>query len=407
VSRRGNAITLRDRPLPLAALGYSPLRWERRGVTYAAMSPTIYNFSAGPAVLPAPVLEHVGAELTDLGGSGMSIVEISHRGSAFRKIAEKTEADLRRILAIPDDYRVLFMQGGATLQFAAVPLNLTPAGGSSDHLITGEWSRRAAAEAAKFGAVNVAADGSPSGYHTIPDRDHWSLDPHATYVAHATNETINGVEFPAAPDVGGVPLVADMSSTILSRPIAVGDYGLIYFGAQKNLGPAGLTIVIVRADLIGTARADTPTILDYAVVARSESMLNTPPTFAWYVAGLVLEWLESEGGVAAMETRNRRKKDRLYGAIDASGLYRNEVDPRYRSWTNVPFALTDPGLEARFLTDAEAEGLVNLKGHRSVGGMRASLYNAMPEEGVAALTEFMDQFERRWRDMGADAGENS
>ena len=371
------------------------------------MSRTVYNFAAGPAVLPKPVLEQVRAELTDLDGSGMSIVEISHRGSAFRRIADKTEADLRRLLGVPDAYRVLFMQGGATLQFAAVPLNLAPEGATVDHLITGEWSRRAADEARKYCRVNLAADGGPLGYHTIPDPRDWSLSPDAAYLAHTTNETINGIEFPSVPEGGGVPIVADMSSTILSRPIDVSRYGLIYFGAQKNLGPAGLTIVIVRADLIGTARADTPTILDYAVVARSESMLNTPPTFAWYVAGLVLEWLESEGGVAAMETRNRRKKDRLYGAIDASGLYRNEVDPRYRSWTNVPFALTDPGLEARFLTDAEAEGLVNLKGHRSVGGMRASLYNAMPEEGVAALTEFMDQFERRWRDMGADAGENS
>ena len=359
------------------------------------MSPTIYNFSAGPAVLPAPVLEHVGAELTDLGESGMSIVEISHRGSAFRKIAEKTEADLRRILAIPDDYRVLFMQGGATLQFAAVPLNLTPAGGSSDHLITGEWSRRAAAEAAKFGSVNVAADGALSGYRTIPDRDHWSLDPHATYVAHATNETINGVEFPAAPDAGDVPLVADMSSTILSRPIAVGDYGLIYFGAQKNLGPAGLTIVIIRDDLIGHARPETPTILDYAEMARSGSLLNTPPTFSWYVAGLVLEWIEAEGGLIAMAARNQRKKDLLYAAIDASDLYVNDVEEAYRSWTNVPFRLTDPSLEAAFLGEAEQAGLMNLKGHRSVGGMRASLYNAMPEDGVAALIDFMEDFARR------------
>ena len=369
------------------------------------MSRTVYNFGAGPAMLPGPVLERVKAELTDLGGGGMSILEVSHRGSAFRRIADKTESDLRRLLGVPDDYRVLFMQGGATLQFAAVPLNLAPEGATADHLITGEWSRRAADEATKYCRVNVAADGGP-GYHTIPDPRDWSLSPDAVYLAHTANETINGIEFPSVPEGGEVPIVADMSSTILSRPIDVSHYGLIYFGVQKNLGPAGLTIVVVRDDLIGHARAGTPTLLDYAEVARSRSMHNTPPTFAWYVAGLVLEWLESEGGLAAMGARNRRKKDRLYAAIDSSGLYLNEVDPRYRSWTNVPFALTDPGLEARFLTDAEAEGLVNLKGHRSVGGMRASLYNAMPEEGVAALTEFMDQFERRCRDMGADAEAN-
>lgn len=359
------------------------------------MSRVVHNFAAGPAVLPEPVLERVRAELTDLDGSGMSVMEISHRGAAFRRIAEKTEGDLRRILGVPDGHRVLFMQGGATLQFAAVPLNLAPVGSTTDHLVTGDWSMRAAREGARYGTVNVAADGSPS-YRTIPPRDGWSLDPGAAYLAHATNETIHGVEFPAPPDGIEVPLVADMSSTILSRPIRVSDYGLIYFGAQKNLGPAGLTIVIVSDDLIGTARPETPTILDYAAVARSGSMLNTPPTFSWYVAGLVLEWIDAEGGLAEMAARNQRKKDLLYRAIDASTLYANQVDPEYRSWTNVPFTLADPALDPVFLAEAEAAGLMNLRGHRSVGGMRASLYNAMGEDGVAALVAFMGDFEERW-----------
>ena len=350
-------------------------------------------------MMPGPVLARVRAEMGDLDGSGMSVLEISHRGSAFRRIADKTESDLRGLLAIPDDYRVLFMQGGATLQFAAVPLNLTTADTTVDHLVTGAWSRRAAQEAAKFCNVNVAADGGPSGYRTIPDRATWSPNPGAAYLAHAVNETIDGIEFPFIPESGDVPIVADMSSTILSRPIDVAAYGLIYFGVQKNLGPAGLTIVVVRDDLIGHARSGTPSLLDYGEVSRSDSMLNTPPTFSWYVTGLVLEWLKHEGGLTEMRIRNERKKDLLYETIDASDLYTNHVDPTYRSWTNVTFDMSSPDLETQFLDQAADAGLANLRGHRSVGGLRASLYNAMPEDGVRALVDFMKDFERRAADQ--------
>jgi len=358
------------------------------------MSRGVYNFSSGPAMLPEPVLERVRSELTDLDGSGMSIVEISHRSSAFEEIAHRTESTLRRVLSIPEDYRVLFMQGGASLQFSAVPLNLAPPGSTVDYLVTGHWSSRAAREAARYCSVNVAADGGPLKYRAIPDPADWSPTSDAAYLAYAANETIDGVEFPFVPPTDAA-LVADMSSTILSRPIDVSRFGLIFFGAQKNLGPAGLTIVVVRDDLVGGARPETPTLLDYAEVARSGSMLNTPPTFSWYVAGLVLEWIEAQGGLTAIGTRNRRKGELLYGAIDGSRLYRNDIDSRHRSWTNVTFRLTDPALEERFLVEAAQAGLVNLKGHRSIGGLRASIYNAMPAEGVETLVEFMTDFERR------------
>ncbi len=355
----------------------------------------VYNFSAGPAMLPEAVLERARAELLDWHGTGMSVMEMSHRGEEFVSIARQAEADLRRLMGVPDDYHVLFLQGGATSQFAMVPMNLLRGRGRADYLDTGLWSRKAIKEARRYCEVNVAASSEAEGYTTIPPRESWRLDPQAAYVHYTPNETIGGVEFHWIPDTGDVPLVADMSSTILSRPIDVSRFGLIYAGAQKNIGPAGLTVVIVRRDLVGETLPGTPTMLDYAAHAEAGSMLNTPPTFAWYLAGLVFRWILEQGGLEAMAERNRRKAEKLYAAIDASGFYRNPVDPACRSWMNVPFTLADPALDATFLEEAKAAGLVALKGHRSVGGMRASIYNAMPEEGVDRLVEFMRDFERR------------
>jgi len=355
----------------------------------------VYNFSAGPAMLPEAVLERARAELLDWRGTGMSVMEMSHRGEEFVSIARQAEADLRRLMGIPDDYHVLFLQGGATSQFAMVPMNLLRGRGRADYIDTGLWSRKAIKEARRYCEVNVAASSEAEGYTTIPPRESWRLDPEAAYVHYTPNETIGGVEFHWIPDTGEVPLVADMSSTILSRPVDVSRFGLIYAGAQKNIGPAGLTVVIVRRDLVGETLPGTPTMLDYAAHAEAGSMLNTPPTFAWYLAGLVFQWLLEQGGLEAMAERNRRKAEKLYAAIDASGFYRNPVDPACRSWMNVPFTLADAALDATFLEEAKAAGLVALKGHRSVGGMRASIYNAMPEEGVDRLIEFMQDFERR------------
>jgi len=355
----------------------------------------VYNFSAGPAMLPEPVLRQVREELLDWHGSGMSVMEMSHRGKAFRSIAEQAEADLRELLGIPGHYRVLFLQGGASLQFAAVPLNLLREGASADYVVTGSWSKKALAEARRLGRVRVAASTEEGGFTTVPSPEAWELDPGAAYVHYTPNETIQGVEFHWIPETGEVPLVADMSSTLLSRPLDVTRFGLIYAGAQKNIGPAGLTLVIVREDLVGRARPGIPTLLDYATQAEAGSMYNTPPTFAWYVAGLVFRWIREQGGLAAMAERNRRKAAKLYAAIDGSGFYANPVDPAARSWMNVPFTLADPSLDGLFLQEAEAAGLTTLQGHRSVGGMRASLYNAMPEEGVDALVQFMAEFERR------------
>ncbi len=362
----------------------------------AASLVRVFNFSAGPAVLPLEVLEQARDELTDWQGSGMSVMEVSHRGKAFVALAERSEERLRALLAIPAGYKVLFLQGGAMAQFAAVPMNLAPEGAAADYLDTGTWSRKAIQEAARLGvAVNVAADERASHYTTVPSQDALRLTPGAAYVHYTSNETIGGVEFPYVPETGGVPLVADMSSNILSRPIAVGRYGLIYAGAQKNIGPAGLTLVIAREELLGKARPRIPAILDYAQLAAHGSMLNTPPTFAWYIAALVFEWLERQGGLAAMEARNRAKAELLYGAIDASAFYRNPVAKPCRSRMNVPFTLARPELDPLFLSEARAQGLTQLAGHRSVGGMRASLYNAMPIQGVEALVGFMKEFERR------------
>ena len=321
-------------------------------------------------------------------------MEMSHRSGEVVGVAEHAERTLRKLLGVPEDYAVLFLQGGASTQFSAVPLNLAPPGAPVDYVVTGSWGKKAVAEARRFADARVIGDSSADGFTSIPDPAGWSRRQDAVYLHYTPNETIGGVEFHAVPDSPGGPLVADFSSTILSRPLDVSRFGLIYAGAQKNIGPAGLTIVILDEDLIGKARDTTPAIVDYAAQAEAGSMLNTPPTYAWYVAGLVFEWLLEQGGLEVMGRRNAGKASRLYGAIDGSDFYANPVVPSARSWMNVPFTLADPELDARFLEQAEAAGLVNLKGHRSVGGMRASIYNAMPDEGVDALISFMAEFER-------------
>ena len=356
----------------------------------------VFNFSAGPAVLPEAVLQRAREELLDWHGSGMSVMEMSHRGKEFIAIAEKAEADLRELLGIPANYKVLFLQGGATAQFAMVPLNLLRGKKSADYVNTGEWSKKAIKEAKKFGGVNVAASSEATSFTTVPPLKDWKFDRDAAYVHYTPNETIGGLEFSFVPDTGGAPLVADMSSTILSRPLDVTRYGLIYAGAQKNIGPAGLTIVIVREDLLGGAVAGTPSVLDYKVHADNGSMYNTPPTYAWYIAGLVFEWLKANGGLKAMAAINERKAQRLYAQIDASGgFYKNPVEQQSRSWMNVSFTLKDAALDEEFLKGAKAASLVQLKGHRSVGGMRASIYNAMPEAGIDALIAYMQDFMKR------------
>lgn len=355
----------------------------------------VYNFSAGPAALPLSVLEQARDELLEWQG-GMSVMEVSHRSRAFMAVAERAESDLRQLLAIPPNYRVLFMQGGATAQFSAVPLNLAEAGATADYVNTGHWSERAIKEARRFVTVAIAADEAGSQYTAVPEQASLRLTPDAAYVHYTPNETIGGVEFPYIPETGSVPLVADMSSSILSRPIDVSRFGLIYAGAQKNIGPAGITVVIVRDELVRKARAGTPIVFDYRAVADAGSMLNTPPTFGWYFAGLVFQWLKREGGLVAMEKRNRMKAESLYAAIDASAFYTNPVARNCRSWMNVPFRLAKPELEKTFLAEADVAGLTNLAGHRAVGGMRASLYNAMTPEGVSALVAFMRDFERRY-----------
>ena len=352
-----------------------------------------YNFSAGPAMLPEPVLRRAQEEMLDWHGSGMCVAEMSHRGKEFMSIAEQAEADLRALLAVPDGYKVLFLQGGASSQFAMVPMNLLRGGASASYLNTGSWSKKAIAEARKFCEVKVAASTADEKFTRAPAQDELALSADAAYLHYTPNETIEGVEFPYVPETG-VPLVADMSSTILSRPIDVSRFGLIYAGAQKNIGPAGLTIVIVREDLIGQPIAGTPAMFDYKVHADNDSMYNTPPTYAWYLAGLVFQWLKDLGGLAGMAEINQRKAGKLYAAIDASSFYANPVEPASRSWMNVPFTLADAERDADFLAGAKSAGLLTLKGHRSVGGMRASIYNAMPEAGVDALIAYMAEFER-------------
>ena len=344
--------------------------------------------------MPLEVLEKAQAELLDWDGSGMSVMEISHRSRSFVDVAVHAEADLRTLMSIPPNYKVLFMQGGASAQFSLVPLNLSPPGSTVDYINTGHWSRRGIDEAARYCAVHVAGDAG-GDYSRVPPQKELHFSGRAAYVHYTPNETISGVEFGYVPETGAVPLVADMSSSILSRPIEVAKFGLIYAGAQKNIGPSGLTVVIVREDLLGRARPDTPHVFDYGAIADNQSMLNTPPTFAWYMAGLVFKWLKAAGGVAGVGKCNQAKAAMLYACIDASRLYRNSVAADARSWMNVTFSLRDPSLDAEFLAAAAAAGLKGLKGHRLVGGMRASLYNAMPIQGVEKLCTFMSEFERR------------
>jgi len=355
----------------------------------------VFNFSAGPAVLPEEVLKQAAAEMLDWQGCGMSVLEMSHRGKQFISIAEQAEADLRELLGVPPSYKVLFLQGGATLQFGMVPMNLLRGKKSADYINTGEWSKKAIKEAKQFCEVNIAASSEDAHFTYAPEQQKWRLGRDAAYVHYTSNETIGGVEFQWTPDTGDVPLVCDMSSHFLSRPVDVSKYGLIYAGAQKNAGPAGLTHVIVREDLLGGAQRGTPSLLDYKVQADAGSMSNTPPTFAIYIAGLVFQWVKRQGGVQDMQRRAIERSSLLYGFLDQSPLFRNPVRKEDRSRMNVPFTLADDRLDEPFLKGAKERGLVELKGHRSVGGMRASMYNAMPVEGVRRLVDYLREFEQK------------
>lgn len=355
----------------------------------------IFNFSAGPAVLPQEVLQQARDEMMDWHGSGMSVMEMSHRGKEFMGIAAQTEADLRELLGIPASYKVLFLQGGASSQFSMVPMNLLRGKTSADYVNTGEWSKKAIKEAKRYCTVNIAASSEDKNFSYAPTQDKWTLNKDAAYVHYTPNETIGGVEFNWVPETQGVPLVADMSSNILSKPINVDKYALIYAGAQKNIGPAGLTIVIVREDMLGQTVAGTPTMFDYKVAADNESMYNTPPTFAMYIAGLVFQLLKRKGGLAAMEKVNVAKATLLYDYLDSTEFYACPTAKENRSRMNIPFTLHDAALDEAFLKGAKEAGLLQLKGHRSVGGMRASIYNAMPIEGVQALVTYMQGFEKQ------------
>jgi phosphoserine aminotransferase len=357
---------------------------------------TVYNFGAGPAMLPTAVMQQAQQELLDWHGSGISVIEMSHRSKQFASIVEESEADLRELLNVPGSHRILFLQGGASSQFAMVPMNLLGENECADFIHTGIWSGKAIKEAKRFGKINVAASSEVDKFLTIPDRASWDLSDHPAYVYYTDNETIGGLEFSGLPDVGDIPLVSDMTSNFLSRPIDVSKFGVIIAGSQKNIGPAGLAIVIVREDLIGKAGARVPSLYDYAVQNKEKSLYNTPPTFTWYMAGLVFKWVKEQGGIAAMQRNSMSRSGKLYNAIDASDFYANPVRPEYRSRMNVPFTLKDDGLNDDFLAEAKQAGLVELKGHRSVGGMRASLYNAMPQEGVDVLLDFMQDFARRY-----------
>ena len=353
----------------------------------------VFNFSAGPAALPESVLQRAADEMLDWHGSGMSVMEMSHRSTEFIGIHAEAESLLRELLAIPTNYKVLFMQGGAIGENAIVPLNMMRGRASADYIHTGEWSKKSIGEAKKYANINIAASAEATGFDRVPGRSSWRLDPDAAYVHICANETIGGVEYHQTPDVGDVPLVADMSSNILSRPVDVAKYGLIYGGAQKNIGPAGLTIVIVRDDLIGQAHPLCPSAFDYKQQADNDSMLNTPPTYGIYIAGLVFNWIKARGGLVAMAAHNRAKAALLYDHLDQSRFFSNPVAKADRSLMNVPFKLKDAGLDDAFLKGAVARGMVQLKGHRSVGGMRASIYNAMPVEGVVALVDYLKEFE--------------
>lgn len=353
----------------------------------------VFNFSAGPATLPESVLRQAADEMLDWHGSGMSVMEMSHRGKEFIAIHAEAERLLRELLEVPSNYKVLFMQGGAIGENAIVPMNMLRGRASADYIDTGEWSKKSIKEAKKYGKVNVAASSEAGGYTSVPPRESWKLDRDAAYVHICSNETIGGVEYHWTPDTGEVPLVADMSSNFMSRPVDVSRYGLIYGGAQKNVGPAGVTLVIVRDDLIGQALPITPSAFDYKIQSDNDSMFNTPPTYAIYIAGLMFNWIKAQGGLTAMETHNRKKAAVLYDYLETTSFFYNPVAREDRSLMNVPFKLRDESLDGAFLKGAEARGMVQLKGHRSVGGMRASIYNAMPIEGVSALVAYMKEFE--------------
>ena len=358
------------------------------------MSERKFNFCAGPAALPTEVLQQAQQELLDWQGRGLSVMEMSHRSDEFVTIAKTAEQDLRDLLSVPDNYQVLFLQGGASQQFAQIPLNFLPESGCADYIDTGIWSRKSLEEARRFGTVHVAASAKNYEYLAIPGQNEWQLHQDAAYVHYASNETIGGLQFDWIPETGDVPLICDMSSDILSRPLDVSRYGMIYAGAQKNIGPSGLVVVIVREDLLDRARASCPTMLNYRVAADNGSMYNTPPTFSWYLAGLVFKWLKKQGGVEAMARRNHEKQRLLYEYIDMGDFYYNPVSKNARSWMNVPFRLQDDRLDKAFLVGAQERGLLNLQGHRSVGGMRASIYNATGMDAITALIDYMQDFER-------------
>jgi len=354
----------------------------------------VYNFSAGPAAVPQEVLETAQKEMLDWNGSGMSVMEMSHRGKEFVSIAEKAEADVRELMNIPSNYKVLFLQGGATTQFSMVPMNLLRGNNKACYVNTGAWSKKAIKEAKIHCDVQVSASSESDSFMSIPAQDSWDVDQNAAYLHYTSNETIGGVEFQSIPDVGDINLVSDMSSNILSREIDVSKFAVIYAGGQKNMGPSGIALTIVRDDLIGDVVSGTPSMLDYKNHADADSMFNTPATYSWYLMGLVFDWIKRNGGVKGIEERNMRKAAKLYAAIDGSDFYANPVEVSVRSRMNVPFTLANSELDALFLSEAKAAGLVTLKGHRSVGGMRASIYNAMPEEGIDALISMMAEFER-------------
>lgn len=352
-----------------------------------------YNFCAGPAALPLAVLEKAQSEITNWHSKGLSVMEMSHRGNDYQSIAKQAEQDLRDLLQVPDNYKILFMQGGASSQFSMIPMNLILNGnGTADYIVTGQWSKKAVAEAQRYGKVNIAANTEDSNFSKAPSQAELNLTPGASYVHYCANETIGGVAFDYIPETNGVPLVADLSSCILSEPLDISKFGMIYAGAQKNIGPAGLCIVIIREDLIGNAHPHTPTMMNYQIAADADSMYNTPPTYSWYLAGLVFQWLKEQGGLNAMKEVNDRKAAKLYDYIDNSGFYANPVAVNNRSKMNVPFTLANSDLDKQFLTESEAAGLLYLAGHRSVGGMRASIYNAVSEEAVDALIAFMKEF---------------
>lgn len=354
----------------------------------------VYNFSAGPAMVPEPVLSQAAEEMLDWHGHGMSVMEMSHRSPEFLQIAEETTSDIKELMRIPDNYKVLFLQGGATGQFAAIPMNLARPTDTADYIVNGIWGKKAVSEAKKFVNVSIAAQADPFTY--VPDQKDWQLSAKAAYIHVTPNETINGVASNADPTAGKIPLVGDISSMILSEPMDVSRYGVLYAGAQKNMGPAGLAIVIVRDDLLDLARPDTPLIWHWSEKSVAGSMLNTPPTYSWYLAGLICKWLKSQGGIEVIAKINRRKAKKLYNAIDKSDFYSNNIEPAYRSKMNVVFTLAKPELDKTFVAEAYTQGLKNLGGHRSIGGLRASIYNAMPEAGVDALIKFMKEFEKKY-----------